>query len=76
MNEPEAPAPETRAVTSAPPKMPAGVARVAKIRCLDTVKARGFTFAKGKVVEGVPLAHAEYLAEGHKAEILHVSAAT
>jgi hypothetical protein len=45
---------------------------VAKIRCLDQVKARGFTFAKGKVVEGVPLAHAEYLAAGGKAEILEV----
>jgi hypothetical protein len=49
------------------------IARVAKMRCLDQVKARGFTFAKGKVVEGVPLAHAEYLAAGGKAEILEVS---
>jgi hypothetical protein len=47
--------------------------RVARIRCLDQVKARGFTFGKGKVVEGVPLAHAEYLAAGGKAEILEVS---
>ena len=47
--------------------------RVAKVRCLDQVKARGFTFARGKVVEGVPLAHAEYLAAGGKAEILEVS---
>jgi len=46
--------------------------QVAKIRCLDQLKARGFTFAKGKVVEGVPLAHAEYLAAGAKAEILEV----
>ena len=49
------------------------IARVAKVRCLDQVKARGFTFAKGKVVEGVPLSHAEYLAAGMKAEILEFS---
>ncbi|MCW1926281.1 hypothetical protein OKA05_27250 [Luteolibacter arcticus] len=51
-------------------RVPSG--RVAKIRCLDQVKARGFTFARGRVVEGVPLAHAEYLAAGRKAEILEV----
>ena len=48
------------------------IAKVARIRCLGQVKARGFTFAKGKVVEGVPLAHAEYLAAGGKVEVLEV----
>ena len=47
--------------------------RVAKIRCLDQLKAKGFTFAKGKVVEGVPMAHAEYLVSQKKAEIVEVS---
>ena len=48
-------------------------ARVARVRCLDAVKALGFTFARGKVVEGVPLAHAEYLEAGGKVEVLEVS---
>lgn len=45
---------------------------LARVRCLDQVKACGFTFAKGKVVAGVPLAHAEFLVERGKAEILEV----
>ena len=59
--------------TGEPHAARADYVRVAKVRCLDQVKARGFTFARGKVVEGVPLAHAEYLAAGGKAEILEVS---
>ena len=56
---------DTPAEASAPSKS-------ARIRCLDQVKTRGFTFAKGKVVEGVPLGHAEYLVGRGKAEILEV----
>lgn len=51
-------------------------AKVAKIRVLvKKTPARGFTFGKGAVVEQVPLAHAEYLRDEGKAEILEVSPA-
>lgn len=47
--------------------------RVARIRTLRAqVKAKGFTLGKGVTVEGVPLAHAEYLKERGDAEILEV----
>lgn len=61
--------------SGAAPRGPSGdgaVGKVARVRCLDQVKARGFTFARGKVVDAVPLAHAEYLASGGKVEILEV----
>lgn len=66
MNDPAEPAEK-------PDKQAKPDTRVAKIRCLDAVKARGFTFAKGKVVEGVALAHAEYLKSQGSAVILEVS---
>lgn len=47
--------------------------RTAKIRALDTIKARGFTLGKNSTVDRVPLAHAEYLVTQGKAEILEVS---
>jgi hypothetical protein len=47
--------------------------RTAKIRTLrPKVKARGFTLGARQVVEGVPLAHAEYLRDQGDAEILEV----
>lgn len=69
---PAARAPSGKGAESVPSTGMSMLLKVAKIRCLDQVKARGFTFARGKVVEGVPLAHAEYLAAGGKAEVLEV----
>jgi hypothetical protein len=37
------------------------------------VKAKGFTLGKGVTVEGVPIAHAEYLRDQGQADILSVS---
>jgi hypothetical protein len=57
-----------------PNAQPSNDTRTAKIRCLDRVKARGFTFSRGKVVT-IALTHAEYLVKEGKAEILDVTAA-
>jgi len=47
--------------------------KTARIRVSKTgVQARGFTFAKGAVVSGVPLPHAEYLRDRGEAAILSV----
>jgi hypothetical protein len=48
--------------------------RVARILTTgNSVKAKGFTFGKGQTVEGVSLAHAEYLLSKGEAQILEVS---
>lgn len=68
--------PITEAPAAKPAKKsakPAEDARTAKIRALDTIKARGFTLGKGSVVDRVPLAHAEFLASKGRAEILEVA---
>lgn len=57
----------------ATPPPPAPPEKKAKIRCLTTVQARGFTFARGKIVFGVPLSHAEYLVNKGEAAILEIS---
>ena len=58
----------TTTKTTAPDK------RTARLRILtDNTAARGFTFAKGAEVDGVPLAHAEYLVAAGSAQILEVS---
>ncbi|MCW1887716.1 hypothetical protein OKA04_23465 [Luteolibacter flavescens] len=57
--------------SGAVPRAPSG--SIAKILCRDVLKAKGFTFAKGKVVEGVSLEHAKHLVETGKAEILDVA---
>lgn len=47
--------------------------RTARIRITKTgARARNFTFAKGAVVEAVPIAHAEYLESKGEAAILEV----
>lgn len=57
-----------------PEPEPAADTRVAKIRTLvPKVKAKGFTLGKGVTVEGVPIAHAEYLRDQGQAEILLIS---
>lgn len=58
--------------TATPPPAPPAEKK-AKIRCLTTVQARGFTFARGKIVFGVPLSHAEYLVNKGEAAILEIS---
>jgi hypothetical protein len=68
--------PATDAPAAKPAKKsakPAEDTRTAKIRALDTIKARGFTLGKGSIVDRVPLAHAEFLASKGKAEILEVA---
>ncbi|MCW1913735.1 hypothetical protein OJ996_09125 [Luteolibacter sp. GHJ8] len=48
--------------------------KLARIRTLKSgVKAKGFTFGAKQTVDGVPLAHAEYLKGQGEAEILEVS---
>jgi hypothetical protein len=57
------------AVTLTPP----ADTRVAKILITaPRVAAKGFTFAKGATVPGVPLAHAEYLQGRGEVKILEV----
>ena len=52
---------------------PPAAARVAKILVIGkAVSAKGFTFAKGATVAGVPLVHAEYLNSRGEARILEV----
>lgn len=56
------------------PAVPAEPVKLARIHTLKSgVKAKGFTFGAKQTVEGVPLAHAEYLKGQGEAEILEVS---
>lgn len=68
----EQPSKAAKAPAAAIPTPP-GDGRVAKILITGArVSAKGFTFAKGATVPGVPLAHAEFLHSRGEARILEV----
>jgi len=62
-----------KAVKAAPEQSPAKVARIRIL--VKKTPAKGFKFGKGQIVSRVPLAHAEYLRDEGKAEILEVGEA-
>lgn len=65
---------ETTTPAAADTKTKKPDARTARVRILTNgARAKGFTFAAGAVVPGVPLAHAEYLKSQGQAEILEVA---
>lgn len=48
--------------------------KVAKIKITQSgTAARGFVFARGKVVEGVSIDHAEHLEKAGKAQIIDIT---